>query len=421
MAASVASSALTGRLRTNDVSLFIGTDWNFISRAFDGFIDEVRVYAQALTAADVTALMNETHPCPFVSAEFRINHDGYGIHCMAESITVDVVDVAAGTPLTSYNNTVTLDSQSGFGTWSLVSGGGTLSDPSADDGLATYGWPLGETQAVFSLAYGQGSPVINVDVFQTDDTGVRDDDSEGNLSFSPNGFVVTSAPLTNPPPAIITPFDQSQVSAQGFDLYLTAYGQTPNDPVCGVIESYAGTKSIKFWQDYSNPNTGFMTTEVAGTAIGNSEALAVIRSINFVSGQGSVPANYRDVGEIQLLLKDDLTVNPELPSGIRGATAGFVVRPATFELSQIFDATGTIPNPGAVDASGAPFIAAGAPFQMTVTALNADDNPTPNFGREKRARNRRPVHPTASAGRGFSPRGQRHRRLRRLHQRQRER
>ena len=82
---SVASSSLTGRLRTNDVPLFIGTDWNLIGRAFDGLIDEVRVFAQVLDAGEVTALMNETHPCPFVNAEFQINHDGFGIHCLGEN------------------------------------------------------------------------------------------------------------------------------------------------------------------------------------------------------------------------------------------------------------------------------------------------------------------------------------------------
>ena len=232
--------------------------------------------------------------------------------------------------MTSYNNTVTLDSQSGFGSWQLVSGGGTLSDPTGDDGLATYDWPLGETQAVFQLNYGQGAAVIDIDVFQTDDTSIRDDDSEGGLTFSPNGLLVTAAPLPNPPPATVTPFDQSQISATGFALHLTAYGQTPSDPVCGVIENYTGPKAIKFWQGFSDPSSGFMTAEVEGASVATNEASAGTQTITFSAGQGIAATVYRDVGEIQLLLKDDVTVNPELPTGIRGATADFVVKPAGF-------------------------------------------------------------------------------------------
>ena len=37
------TGAFTGALATNDLPLYVGTDWNFLSRTFDGYIDEVRV------------------------------------------------------------------------------------------------------------------------------------------------------------------------------------------------------------------------------------------------------------------------------------------------------------------------------------------------------------------------------------------
>ena len=54
------------------------------------------------------------------AAKFTINHNGFGINCVPETITVNVVDSIAGTPLLNYNAQVQLDTQSGYGTWALV-------------------------------------------------------------------------------------------------------------------------------------------------------------------------------------------------------------------------------------------------------------------------------------------------------------
>ena len=164
-----ATGSYTGTLATNALPLFVGTDWNLIGRAFDGYIDEVRVVADALyasrdsDAARRNAAVRE-------HARFTITHNAFGIHCIAETVTVDIVDAITGTPLLNYNAPVQLDTRSGngsgYGTWALVSGGGAFSDGTADDGIATYTWPLGQSQATFTLYYPQGPPSIDVDVFQ---------------------------------------------------------------------------------------------------------------------------------------------------------------------------------------------------------------------------------------------------------------
>jgi MSHA biogenesis protein MshQ len=93
-----------------------------------------------------------------------------------------------------------------------------------------------------------------------------------------------------------------------------------------------------------------------------------------------VAAKYKDVGRIRIFMKDDTTVNPELPGGITGATADFVVRPFAFTLSDI--AAGTLANPAALNATDSVFVAAGAAFRATVTARDAEGAATPNYGRE---------------------------------------
>jgi hypothetical protein len=318
---------------------------------------------------------------PGAGAKFTITHNAFGIHCVAETITVDVVDVSAGTPLLNYNAQVQLDTQSGNGTWALVTGSGTFNDGTAGDGVATYAWPLGQSQATFTLHYPQGPPSIDVDVFQITDTGVRDDDAEGALVFSPNGFTVTAAALTNPVGAV-TPFATNQIAGTSFTLQLAAFGQTATDPVCGIIEGYAGTKNLKFWSEYVDPGTGTRNVTIDGVSAAATEGASTAQAITFANGQAAVTAKYKDVGRIRILMKDDTTVNAELPAGIAGATTNFVVRPYDFALSSIANAAGSVVNPQAADASGAVFLAAGAPFRATVTVRDAEGSATPNYGRE---------------------------------------
>ena len=321
------------------------------------------------------------NPCADTADHFVITHDTFGIYCLAETITVRVED-DLNNPMTSYAETVTLDTQSGRGTWTLVAGSGGFNDATADDGLATYQWASGESEATFSLSYTQGVVPIDIDVYQSDDLTLRDDDTEGALTFSANGFTLTAAPLTNPPPVTVVPFDTAQTAAVPFDVYIAAYGQTANDPVCGIIESYTGDQNLKFWSTYIDPVAGSLSVEVDGSAISGTEAGAANQIVTFSNGQALVSAKYKDAGSMQILVKDDTTVNAELPAGIRGATSAFVSRPADFVLSNIRNGAGTIINPQAVDAVGPIFIAAGTDFQTTVTALDAEGDPTPNYGQE---------------------------------------
>ena len=336
---------------------------------------------------------------------FVVNHDSFGINCLAETITVRVEDTSAN-PLTTYQEQVTLDTQTGSGSWLLVTGSGTLIDATADDGLATYDWPLGESSAVFSLSYPEGPANVDVDVYQTNNTAIRDNDAEGNIEFSASGFTLTAVPLSNPPPGLIVPFNATQVAGTDFGIYLAAYGQIASDPLCGIIESYTGPQNLKFWFDRVNPMGGTIAATIDGNAIGLAEATAGNQPVTFTNGQAAVTGKYKDAGSIQVFAKDDNLAHPDLPTGIRGATAAFVVKPANFSLTNIEDGAGN-PNPAAADASGAVFVAAGDPFSVTVTARDAEGDITPNFGQENTPETVRLtsslVDPAAGNDPGLSP------------------
>lgn len=348
----------------------------------NGSIDEARVYDFVLTSAEVQADMNATHPCGSTLDHFVIQHAGVGINCVTEPVTV-TAKLADGSDYTGYTGSIVLDTQSGNGSWTLNSGTAlNFADATADDGLATYTFdPADNGVAIFDLSYQSGTPSIDVDAY---DGATRDDDTEGNLVFSPSGFTVTSSVLTNPPPGVIDTSIPAQTAANDFQLYLAAYGQTPTDSTCGIIEAYTGAKNLRFWSSYNNPGTGTLPVKVNTIDAFASEAaadLGVTQPVTFTNGQAAITVNYADVGQISLAMKDD-TVTADLPTGVRGASDLFVVKPAGFVLSAIQRTSDSFANPAAANESGTGFIAAGDTFSATVTAVNALGVTTPNYGNE---------------------------------------
>jgi len=349
----------------------------------NGSIDETRIYNFVLTSAEIITDMNATHPCASTLDHFLISHDNVGINCLAEAITVTAKQVD-GSDYTGYTGSIILDTQSGTGTWTLNTGTAlNFNDATANDGLAAYTYDAADLGvAIFDLDYQTGTPSINIDAY---DGATRDDDSEGNLVFSPSGFTVTAIPLAVPFLGVVDTIIPAQTAASNVQLALAAYGQTPTDPVCGIIEEYTGAKNLKFWSTYNNPGTGTLPVAINSIDAFSNEAAAnggSAQSVTFTNGQAEVTVNYPDVGQITLDMKDD-TVTVDLPTGIRGASSAFVVRPAGFVLSAIERSSDSFANPGtAIDENGAAFMAAGANFSVTVTAVNALGVATPNYGRE---------------------------------------
>lgn len=184
-------------------------------------------------------------------------------------------------------------------------------------------------------------------------------------------------------------------------IYITAFGQT-NALSCGIIHDYHGTKSLKFWQDYVDPDSGKLAATINELDVGRSENSAKYQNVEFTRGVAKVNMRYRDVGRIKLHVKDNESLNSidelikrlgyydyrnddnkkysisELvkKTTLAGSTEPFVVRPAKFLID--------IPNnPGATDANGRVFTAAGELFSVIVTVQDKDGNTTPNYGNER--------------------------------------
>ncbi|MEO6280842.1 DUF6701 domain-containing protein [Roseateles sp.] len=141
--------------------------------------------------------------------------------------------------------------------------------------------------------------------------------------------------------------------------------------------------------------TGSSAVAVAGNANGSSGASTAVTMSFDANGNAPFSFNYADVGKVTLLASK--AAGGTLLAALSGSSNSFVVKPAGFVLSAIrctsyaagSCATSAIAspgnNPGASSASGSAFMPAGAPFSATVTAVDANGNATPNYGRETAA------------------------------------
>jgi len=358
------------------------------SQDVEGDLDELLLFASALPAAEIAAIRanhlaglgwdGTPRGCAAAGAgRLEILHDNAAIHCLAEPVRVRALDLGGGV-VSDYASEVTLDSGSGRGSWSLLQGSGTFLDHTSDDGLASYRFdPADDGAAEFLLSYGEGPPELDVDAFETADPSVADDDGEGLLRFAPSGFTVTASALGNPPASPLLDPLGAQTAGRDFAVHVTAYGTTPDDPQCGVIESYAGDRPVAFWLRYDDPGTGTRQSLVDGTPAAASSSTAVAQVLSFDAGQAVATVNYRDAGAVTLLLEDGASYDNVLS----GSTGSFVVRPDRLEISRV-EGPGGEENLAPTTDTGSRFVPAGTPFRVDVDALDVDGGLLPNFGLE---------------------------------------
>jgi MSHA biogenesis protein MshQ len=380
---------ITNSIDLDSGGLIIGQEQDSVGGSFvasqsvRGEMDELLLFDQALTASQVSDIVTNNlaglswdgsvRTCPVVGANtLQVLHDGGGIYCSSELIGVRAIN-ASGDVVTGYATSVTLDTGSGTGNWALTTGSGTLLDAVADDGLATYTFdPADNGEAWFALSYPGGAPVLDIEAFETADPSVRDTDAEGALVFSATGFTVTANPLPNPPVSPVSDPLLRQTAGTDFDIHLTAFGTTDDDPVCGVIEDYEGVQSVQMWQELVDPLSGSVRALVNTVPVGPSAAAPAAQNVLFSAGQAVVSAKYKDAGRLRLGFQ---------AGSLTGTTDSFVSPPADLSIRRVETSAGVL-NPGSDTLAGVGFVAAGEPFQVTVAALDAESDPTPNYGNE---------------------------------------
>lgn len=351
------ATPFTGTWTTDNGTVNIGSSESYF---FQGNIDEVQVFQKVLSQAALASLAGQTHACSMSGPDhILITHDGNGLTCTPETLTITACGNAACT--STYNAT----NVTGNVTW-IGSPGGSVpfSIAVGGTGTATVSLPVTTVQAV-TLGTNSVSPSpIGTTVTSCDNTstGVTNTTSSCSLPFASSGLLFSS------PNYLV-----SGIASTG--LTISAVRSSNNGLNC-VPAFQSVTRTVNLKCSYTNPNSGTLPALVAGSAL-NSTNSAISAcdgsgqniSLSFgPTGVASPTLQYNDVGQVTL----SGTYTGSSGTGDAGltmtGTGSFIAAPASFGFSSI---------------TGSP-IKAGNSFNATVTALNARMPPakTANFGKE---------------------------------------
>lgn len=337
---------------------------------FAGNIDEVRVYRNFLTAAQVNAARQETVTCAVLD-HIRLEHNGSGVTCLPSSINVKAcADASCSTLYTDTPVSVTLTSApaGSFGTNPLP-----VTTGSALDSLSV---TTAQTVTI-GVSTVTPAPVSGVDCFNGTTTN---NTTACQLAFADTGFIFSSSAGGA---AATIGTQTAGTSSSG--LFIRAVKTSTTTQACEAALQGANTVNLAYEcndptacsaADLMSIDGGTPTTIARNNGGGVSSFTSVAMTFD-ANGNAPFTLNFLDAGRVTLWANK--TVNGATLSGSSNA---FVVKPADFAISNILRTAGGSPNPAAANAGGAAFAKAGESITLTVTARNSLGAATPNFGKE---------------------------------------
>lgn len=318
-----------------------------------GRLDEIKIYNSVLSESDVATAMVDTHPCvsPPSVDHYEITHDGSGLTCDSESVTINAC--ANNDCSTLSTEAVTLDFQ----------GNATTISSHTFTGSTTFNFNYTTAETLsLSLANESIAPTNALECINT--AGGTSCD----MSFADAGFRFLYGASNS---TIIA----NQIAGNSFaeDLKLQAVENV--NGVCTGL--FSGNVTVELAQQSNAP--GDMSTLdflLDGSAIAKNASATVAsyssRTLNFGADSIATLTNpiYQDAGQISLHARyQSAGVN------LSGSSNQFWVRPDKFVLSA--QSGGSDINGSTAD-SGTKH-KAGAAFVLTVTAVNSSGVTTPNY------------------------------------------
>lgn len=299
------------------------------------------------TAADVCNFGNNlTDACPQAGAvnHYQIVHDGAALVCELELVTIRA---CANANCDSFANT------SASFTLNAVSPQTTVSVNGSFDGTGT---PV-VVALDFDVARSYTLTLSNVSDTPLNETkcdlfGAND----CTMNVADSGFIV-EAPTTI-------------IAGSSFDLVV----RTATIGACST--NLTGVQSLELGMDCINPDVCLLALTGNATAISELPNYTEL-TVNFVDGEAIIPMQYPDAGAITVAARKQIKPNAFIVGAL---TQDIVSRPANFSVI-------TSPTSSAADFSAdfslAPvFAKAGEYFTVTIEALNAAGDVTPNYGNE---------------------------------------
>lgn len=303
---------------------------------------------------------------------FAISHSGTGSTCQPERVTI-IGHTPSHVPVSGYTGTISVSTTTGHGDWTLNTGNGTFTPGPANSGTATYIFALSDFGQVILNLRDTYAEIVNINVTASGVNGTAPASEDQNLVFSAATFSFLANGVANN--------ISTQTAGSNFNqtIELQATG------CAGAGAELSGAKNIELAFECNDPVAcAGQQVSINGSPISaNNNGTALTYTsvpLNFTAGKALLTTpNYPDVGKIKLHAKYTLSPSNEI---VMGSSNQFVVKPAGFVLSNIKRTADNFTNPGATDANGPIFIKAGEDFSATVTAVNANNAATPNYGKE---------------------------------------
>ncbi len=333
---------------------------------------------------------------------FTVINEPTGLHCADNKVTV-IATNTAGNVLAGYTGTIILFSGyagegSHLATWSTTDGANPVNMGTVYGALfATYTFApedQGSVEFTFRQEFGHsgetyaGRKIVPY-VQQMGDATLNGTGQE--ITLYPVALTLTNEAVDETDPELELTTD-AMIAGMPNTLHLTAYGSENPSEACAVVESYTGTKSLaSFWIPVS-PDAANIDPNRVPLTFENGENTVTINGgsfpeIEFTNGRAVLDnLQYDEVGTVNLYLLDiepGSIAGSDQPFGVLGLWGQqLTFGPHHFEIS------GGAREPLAGLGEGTvledtDWVAyAGEPFNFTVTAKNAKDATTKNFGHE---------------------------------------
>ena len=311
----------------------------------NGQFDEVRIYRKVLTSTEIQTDMNDNGSC-FNIDHYQIEHDGNGLTCLAETVTIKACANASCSNLSADNASL-----------NFQVAGVTQSSPSFTGSTTVNFNHLVAETVTLSLTNASPTPT-NATVCKNSASA----NNSCNIVFSEAGFVLDVNNGANVE-SCTTP-----------NLTIKAVKLSDNGVSCAP--AFTGNQNLSFIFNYINPNTGTKVPKLnSGSGLANLAASGVSqnRAVTFnTAGQAILPLTYADAGQLKF------TVAEVSSTGVSSANITKTFYPNKLVVS----ASNSLPVPqplNSVNSSGINKQKAGVNFPINIAAQCANGTTTPNY------------------------------------------
>lgn len=367
--AQAAVTNYNGNMTTNADPLFIGTDLNFDSRNFRGRIDEVVLFRDTLSAAQVQLLMARRHACstgPTLTGFLIDVGSGNASVCSPRAVTISAMD--GSNVITNFSQQVTLTTTTAHGNWATSPGSpdpaqGSLVPGGLDSGSASYQFVAADGGSVALLLSNQHAETLRITVAGPGSIST----TSANLTFAQNAFVFSYTDS----------LASDVVAGRDHDARVSMLRQDPNQPGgnCGPAQNY-NVSTVKAWWQRNGQDPGgslprILTAGGSLVTLPESEPAAPNLPLGFSAGIADFEIVSTDVSKWRLNFKD--MSGQYSDQDIAGDSGTRVIRPFAFDVT-------AVGNPSGFNPADAVYRAAGSNFTVTARAVlwqaadDADDD-----------------------------------------------